>query len=58
MGRKWAMGQSLRMDLDYFTLQILKVLIATFVTLRNKLKNGKNFKEQKWCLPINKYCFV
>ena len=42
------MGQSLRIDLDYFTLQILKVSIATFETLRNKLKNGKNFKEKKW----------
>ena len=49
------MGQRLRTNLDYFTLQILEVLIATFVNLRKKLKNGKNFKEQKWCLPINSY---
>ena len=32
------MGQSLRIDLDYFTLQILKVLIATFETPKEQIE--------------------
>ena len=53
------MGQILRTKgkkLDYFIN--FKGLIAIFESLRNKLKNGINFKDQKWCLSKTKYYFV
>ena len=45
------MGQSLRIYIDYFTLQILKVLIATFETLRNKLKKWETLRSKSGDWP-------